>query len=489
MKLAKLLRTLSTIAFVFMLQGLAFAQGVTTSSMQGKVIDNNNEALIGANVLAVHQPSGTVYGAATDLEGNYRIPGMRVGGPYKITVSYTGYGEVALENLFLRLGETSKQDFTLQESALELATIQVTATAGVAGQNAGASTQITSGDIDVMPTLNRDIDDYLRLTPQGSAYGDGISFAGMNNRYNAIYIDGAVNNDVFGLASSGTNGGQTGISPFSIDIIDQLQVVLSPYDVTLGGFAGGGVNAVTKSGTNKFQGTAYYFFQNENLAGKTNGVLAERLNIDRAKLAEFNQSTYGLSLGGPIVKDKVFFFANAEIQDDETPAPFELQQYNGNTKSEADLNNLRNFLINTYNYDPGTFGDVADELKGLKLFGKIDINLNQNHRLTLRHQYTRAEQYDRFAGSSNTINFSNNGIYFPSITNSSALELNSRFGDKFSNNLILGFTTVRDDRDAIGSDFPYVFIEDGGSNVLRFGTEEFSTANALDQDIFTITDN
>ncbi|MBK7870413.1 MAG: TonB-dependent receptor [Saprospiraceae bacterium] len=457
--------------------------------MQGKVIDNNNEALIGANVLAVHQPSGTVYGAATDLEGNYRIPGMRVGGPYKVTVSYTGYGEVALENLFLRLGETSKQDFTLQESALELATIQVTATAGVSGQNAGASTQITSGDIDVMPTLNRDIDDYLRLTPQGSAYGDGISFAGMNNRYNAIYIDGAVNNDVFGLASSGTNGGSTGISPFSIDIIDQLQVVLSPYDVTLGGFAGGGVNAVTKSGTNKFQGTAYYFFQNENLAGKTNGVLAERLNIDRAKLAEFNQSTYGLSLGGPIVKDKVFFFANAEIQDDETPIPFELEQYNGNTKSATDLNNLRNFLINTYNYDPGTFGDVADELKGLKLFGKIDINLNQNHRLTLRHQYTKAEQYDRFAGSSNTINFSNNGIYFPSITNSSALELNSRFGDKFSNNLILGFTTVRDDRDAIGSDFPYVFIEDGGTNVLRFGTEEFSTANALDQDIFTITDN
>lgn len=456
--------------------------------MQGKIVDTNGEPLIGANVLAVHQPSGTTYGTSTDLEGNYRIPGMRVGGPYKIKVSYTGYGEIALENLYLRLGEIQKQDFTLQEAALELATIQVSATAGVKGQNAGASTQITSDEIDVMPTLNRDLNDYVRLTPQASAFGDGTSFAGVNNRYNAIYIDGAVNNDVFGLATSGTNGGQTGISPFSIDIIDQFQVVLSPYDVTLGGFAGGGINAVTKSGTNKFQGTAYYFFQNENLRGKTNGVEADRFGLERTKVSEFSQKTYGASIGGPILKDKVFFFANAELQDDQTPSTFNIAQYEGNSGA-SQLNTLRNFLINTYGYDPGTFGDVTDQLEGLKLFGKIDINLNQNNKLTLRHQYTKAEQTDRFAGSNNTINFSNNGIYFPTTTNSSAIELNSRFSDKFSNNLILGYTKVNDDRDAIGKDFPHVFIEDGGSNLIRFGTEEFSTANALEQDIFTLTNN
>ncbi|MCB9349014.1 MAG: TonB-dependent receptor [Lewinellaceae bacterium] len=459
--------------------------------MQGTIEDSNGETLIGANVLAVHQPSGTVYGTATDIEGNYRIPGMRVGGPYKITVTYTGYSEKVFEGIFLRLGETQRLDIALDESAIELETIQITASAGLTGSNSGASTQITTADIDLMPTLNRDVNDYLRLTPQASRFGDGISFAGINNRYNAIYIDGAVNNDVFGLAGSGTNGGQTGISPFSIDIIDQLQVVLSPYDVTLGGFAGGGVNAVTKSGTNRFAGTAYYFFQNESLVGKTNTTLTNRLGTEQEKIAEFTQATYGASIGGPIVKDKVFFFVNAEIQDDQTPVPFQLENYTGqdNRASVADLENLRNFTRNTYGYDPGSFGSTVDELQGLKLFGKIDINLNENHRLTLRHQYTKAEQFDRNAGSSNSINYSNNGVFFPSITNSSALELNSRFSDKLSNNLIIGFTAVRDDRDPLSADFPYVIINDQNNGQIFMGSEQFSTANDLSQDIFTITDN
>ncbi|HQU61152.1 MAG TPA: carboxypeptidase regulatory-like domain-containing protein, partial [Saprospiraceae bacterium] len=387
MRLSMLTKVLSTLILMFAIQGLGIAQGVTTSSMQGSIEDANGESLIGANILAVHEPSGTTYGTATDIDGNYRIPGMRVGGPYRITISYTGYSEKVYENVFLRLGESKKLDVMMEESAVSLEAIQVVATAGVTGQNSGASTQITTDEIDAMPTLNRDINDFLRLTPQATRYGDGISFAGTNNRYNAIYIDGAVNNDVFGLASSGTNGGQTGISPFSIDIIDQFQVVLSPYDVTLGGFAGGGVNAVTKSGTNQFSGTAYYFVQNQDLVGKTNGVLADRLGIDRTKVADFSQNLYGASLGGPIVKDKVFFFVNAEIQDDQTPAPFEVENYTqaDGRASVADLENLRSFLRETYNYDPGDFRSTSDELKGLKLFGKIDINLNQNHRLTLRH--------------------------------------------------------------------------------------------------------
>ena len=482
---------MGTFVLLVAFHGMVLAQGVTTSSMQGTIEDPNGETLIGANVLAVHQPSGTVYGTSTDIEGNYRIPNMRVGGPYKVTVTYTGFTEKAFEGIFLRLGESQRLDITLEESAIELETIQVTASAGLTGSNSGASTQITSDDIDAMPTLNRDVNDYLRLTPQATRFGDGISFAGINNRYNAIYIDGAVNNDVFGLASSGTNGGQTGIAPFSIDIIDQLQVVLSPYDVTLGGFAGGGINAVTKSGTNRFAGTAYYFFQNEGLVGKTNTTLTNRLGTDQEKVPEFTQSTYGASLGGPIIKDKVFFFVNAEIQDDQTPVPFQLENYTGqdNRASVADLENLRNFTRNTYGYDPGSFGSTVDELQGLKLFGKIDINLNESHRLTLRHQYTKAEQYDRNAGSSNSINYSNNGVFFPSKTNSSALELNSRFSDKLSNNLIIGFTAVRDDRDPLSADFPYVIINDQNNGQIFMGSEQFSTANDLSQDIFTITDN
>lgn len=487
MNFTNLLRAMGLLVVMTFMHSALFAQGTTTSSMQGKVVDESGNPLVGATFIATHQPSGTPYGVLTDDAGNYRLPNMRVGGPYKVEISYTGYGKVEATGIYLRLGEVFKKDFSLNSSETSLETVEIVANIGTAGANAGASTQITSDDIDVMPTLNRDLSDYVRLTPQSTGFGGGTSFGGVNNRFNAIYIDGAVNNDVFGLASSGTNGGQTGTAPFSIDIIDQIQVVLSPYDVTLGGFAGGGVNAVTKSGTNEFKGTAYYFLQNQGMVGKTNKVLTDRTGAEREGVADFSQTTYGASLGGPIIKDKVFFFANVEAQADETPSPFDFGVYDGDA-SQADLQGLSDFLQSNYNYDPGTFGDVSDELNGLKFFAKLDFNLDDNNRLTLRHNYTRAENIDRNASNPRQINFSNNGVFFPSTTNSSALELNSRFGNKASNNLIIGYTSVNDDRDPIGGDFPYVFINDG-AGVIALGSEQFSTANALEQNIFTITDN
>jgi hypothetical protein len=458
--------------------------------MVGKVTDESGEVLIGANVVATHTPSGTTYGTITNESGQYSIPNMRVGGPYKIIISYIGYAEQSYENLFLKLGEPNNLTTKLGDSGIVIETVQITAKAGTLGKNVGAGSQITTENIENVPTLNRGLNDFLRLNPQSTTTsGSGISFAGTNNRYNAIFIDGAVNNDVFGLSDSGTNGGSTGISPVSIDIIDQLQVVLSPYDVSLGGFAGGGVNAVTKSGTNNFEGTAYYFLQNENMVGKTNKTLTKRTGAERTSLNPFSNKTYGLSLGGPIIKDKLFFFSNVEIQADDTPLPYDLGTYKGASK-QASLDSLVDFTKTKYGYDPGSYLNQNDELKGLKLFGKIDYNINKNHTLTLRHSYTKAEQFDRFSSSANRINFANNGIFFPSITNSSALEIKSRFGNNTSNNLIIGYTRVRDDRDALGSPFPYVTIEDGsGSNTITFGTEEFSTANKLDQDIFTLTNN
>lgn len=486
-----------TICAMLLTASFAFGQGSTTSSMLGKVTDGSEE-LIGANVFAVHVPSGTTYGGSTDLDGNYRIPGMRVGGPYKITISYTGFEDATYDGVYLSLGQPYRLDATIQETSIELGTITVTAQGGPAGGNIGSSTIIRSDDINRMPTLSRDLGDFTRLTPQSKAsFGGGTSIAGVNNRYNAIYIDGAVNNDVFGLAANGTNGGQTGIAPISIDAIEQIQVVVSPYDVTLGGFAGGGINAVTKSGTNNLEGSAYYFNQNESLAGNTNGTLLNRLNEDlepgdedfneAEPLAEFSQNLYGLSLGGPIVKDKVFFFFNGEIQQDETPVPFLFDTYRGNA-SEADLTNLRTRLISDYEYDPGDFGSKINELDGLRLFGKLDFNLNENNKLTVRHQYTKAEQLDVNGSGQFTINYNNNGVFFPSTTNSFATELNSIFGTKASNNFILGITTVRDDRDPIGSDFPYVVIFDEDAQI-RLGSEQFSTANILDQDIVTVTNN
>jgi hypothetical protein len=459
--------------------------------MAGVVTDQDGEPLFGANVVAVHLPSGTTYGVSTDSEGNFRLVGMRVGGPYRVTVSYAGYNSSELENLNLRLGEIERRNFELDENVTELESVVLTAQAGSAGEASGTSTQISSENLDDLPTLDRDINDFLRLTPQSGSFGGGTTFAGMNNRYNAIYIDGAVNNDVFGLASSGTNGGQTGISPFSLDIIDQLQVVLSPYDVTYGGFAGGGVNAVTKSGTNTYSASVYQYYKNENLVGKTNENLADRLNTERTQVDEFTERQFGLSLSGPIIEDKLFFFTNIELQRDATPVPFDPAEYTSadGRASIAELENLRSFLIEEYNYNPGGFGSTSRDLDGEKLFFKLDYNINENHFLTLRHQYTKAEQFSRNAGNSGTIEFSNSGVFFPSTTNSSAIELNSFIGNRYSNNLILSYVRVRDDRGPLGNPFPYVDIGDGSNGAIEFGSEQFSTANQLDQDIFAITNN
>ena len=423
-----------TVFLTLMLSAALFAQGVTTSSLNGVVTNTDGSPLLAANVVAVHVPSGTRYGASTRDDGRFTIPGMRVGGPYTVTVSYVGYVDQEEKDIFLNLGVAANLEFTMQDAVVEMSSVTVVSRAGSVGENSGTSTKISTNDLESLPSLDRNINDFLRLTPQSSNYNDGVTFAGINNRFNAIYIDGAVNNDVFGLASSGTNGGQTGISPFSLYILDQLQVVLSPYDVTLGGFAGAGINAVTKSGTNTFSGSAYTYSQNENFVGKTNSTLADRLGIDREKVDEFSERVYGFTLGGPVMKDKLFFFANVEVQNDETPRPFELQNYTSaaGRASEADLNRLRDHLINTFNYDPGTFGNVTDNLDGLKIFGKLNYNINKNNYLTLRHQYTKGEQSDREEGSSNTINFSNNGVFFPTTTNSTALELNSLFGSAYS---------------------------------------------------------
>jgi len=485
------MRKLITVFWLALAPVLIMAQGVTTSSMSGTVMDANGDPLPGAAIKATHQPTGSVYGTTTLESGKFTIPNMRVGGPYKVEVSFIGFSTWTKDNIQLQLGAEYRVNITLEEGSTTLADVEVVASSVSSGATAGSNTQISTEQIKNLPNNSRGINDFMRLTPEANTSGSGISFAGVNNRFNALYIDGAVNNDVFGLASNGTNGGQTGITPFSVDIIDQLQIVLSPYDVTYGGFAGGGINAVTRSGTNNFTGTAYTFFKNESTVGKTNRTEADRFGIDRERVDEFTENIYGVSVGGPLVKDKVFFFTNVEVQDNQIPQPFTVESYTSEQgrSSVADLNNLRSFLQGTYGYDPGDFGGVTDELDGLKFFGKIDWNINENHTLTARHQYTKAEQTNLNTGNSGRIQFANTGLFFPSTTNSSAIELNSRFGNKFSNNLIVSYVSVRDDRDPIGGDFPYVIIEDGSNGEIQFGSEQFSTANGLDQDILTITDN
>lgn len=474
------------IAIAFFTAAIAFSQGVTTSSIGGKITDNAGEPLPGASVVAIHGPSGTTYGAATDFDGFYRISGMRIGGPYKITISYVGFNDDVSEGIFLNLGQSERISKQLSENATALDEIVVTAqNNGIFDSNkTGASTSIDNRKVNALPNVSRSISDFARLTPQAQIREDNeISISGQNNRFNALYIDGAVNNDVFGLSGSGTNGGQTGVNPISIDAIESFQVNVAPFDVRIGGFAGGAINAITKSGTNEFHGTAYYLFRNQDLAGRTPGLDDGE---EGEKLPDFTAQTYGVSIGGPIIENKLFFFLNYERQNDETPQPFE-GTYDGDS-GLAGVATFSDFLQSQFGYDAGTFDTNTSTLTSDKLTIRLDWNINENHKLSFRNNYVKADNFSVGRSTSTNIRFDNTGQNFESISNTASLELNSTFGNNLANNFILGYTRVRDDRDPVGDPFPTIEINDGDARIFA-GSEPFSTANRLDQDIITLTNN
>ncbi len=469
----------------------ANAQGVTTSSINGKVVDTDGETLPGANVIAVHVPSGTSYGTASNKKGYYRIANMRVGGPYKITVSFTGFTDYEKENVYLSLGQAYQLNVELNIGNVELEGVEVIANRNELfdGNRDGQETTVDLQTINRVPTVTRSIADFARFNPLANITenvdGFSISLAGNNNRYNAIYIDGAVNNDAFGLAGSGTNGGQTGVQPISIDAIEQFTISVAPFDVRQSGFAGGSINAVTRSGTNEFEGSAYYFWRNEDLAGETPTNLSNR---SRDKLADFSANTYGFRLGGSIIKNELFFFVNAELQDDATPQPFDFEDYRGNA-TLADINQFSDVLRRNYGYDPGVFDNNEATLESVKFLAKVDWNINEKHKLSVRHSYVEAENLEARRSSRSEIEFLNGSEFFKTTTNSSAVELNSVFSNELSNRLIVGLTFVRDDRDPFGNDFPTIEVQDGDDGDIIAGAERFSTANLLNQDIITINND
>lgn len=471
------------------------AQGSTTAALGGTISDTKGETLVDAAVLLVHTPTGTEYRTTTNIDGRYALLNLNVGGPYQVKVSYVGYEDQTVSSVYLTLGQMLKLDIVLQEKAMELGTLEVTANrnALIDGERNGAETNIGRQQIASLPTLNRDLNDYTRLTPQASVNGSGaISIAGMNNRYNSIFIDGAINNDVFGLSASGTNGGQAGTSPFSLDAIEEFQIVIAPFDVRYGGFAGGGINAVTKSGKNNFEGSVYTWMRNQDLAGKTPTDLE---TTERTKLPDFSTKAVGFRVGGPIIKNKLFFFFNGEFSREETPQPYDLSTYSGSARDKDNtldtLNSRLGDIINrlqSFGYDPGSYDGSTRRNNSDKFLLRFDWNVHKNHRLMLRHSYTKGIAEKPLSNSVTDINFSNYAEFFPSVTNSTALELKSTVSNRASNHLIVGYTSVKDDRDPLGGDFPAVIIRDGNGRI-RFGSEPFSTANALNQNILTLTDN
>ncbi len=470
--LKKLMRLVLVLVLLFPL--FTGAQ-VTTSSISGSLRDAAGQPLPGATITATHQPTGTVFRTSSLQQGVYNLVNMIPGGPYTIEASFVGFETFRQDSVTLALGENTRIDVSLSTATSSLQEVVVTG-ATTARKKTGASTSISRQQIAALPSLSRSLQDFTRLTPQAN----GNSFGGVNNRYNNITIDGAVNNDVFGLSGSGTPGGPAGTTPISLDAIQEIQVVLAPYDITYGNFTGGGVNAVTRSGTNKYEGSAYYFFRNENTIGKD--------PISGRKSAEFGDKQFGMRLGGPIVKNKLFFFVNGEMTRRTAPTIYNAGE-TGSLLSGAEAQALTDTVLKRYNYNPGTFNAFNAETQSNKLFGRIDWNINEKHRLTLRHNYIKA--YDDNVSRSETVfRFGNNAYRFNNKQNITVAELRSRFGNSFSNNLILGLHGIRDYRNTYGQLFPFIEIsKPGANNGIQLGSERSSVANELDQDIFEITDN
>ncbi|MDP3582431.1 MAG: TonB-dependent receptor, partial [Ignavibacteria bacterium] len=460
-----------------------FAQ-TTTASINGTVVDQNGGALPGANVIVVHVPSGTQYGTNTRDDGRYNVLGLRVGGPYKVTVSIVGYTPQVEEGFDLALGQNLKINFKLPEQAVMMSGVTVTAekNAVMSQSRTGSAQNVGIKQIEELPTVSRSFQSFAKLSPLFS--GTDVQAAGRSNRYNNVQIDGTQYNDLFGLGSSGTPGGQTGTNPISLDAIREFQVVVAPYDVRQGSFTGGGINAVTRAGTNKYGGSIYGFGRNEKFMGKLDG---------RPDIAEFSDYQYGFRAGGPIMQDKLFFFVNGEITTNDRPVRnlSLLDGFGGKTGAQLISDKVLPYAnaLKTKGMDAGSYEEFIREQPSTKLFLRFDYNLSQEHQLTLRHNFVDA-YVDNMNGrsGSNQMSFDTYNYRIRNKTNSTVLQLNSRLGNSFSNELIVGFTTIRDRRAGTAAATPEVEVRDGGFNMFA-GPDRFSSANELDQDVLEITDN
>jgi len=461
----------------------------TTASINGIVVDQIGNALPGANVIAIHQPTGTQFGTTTRIDGKYNLVGLRVGGPYKVTVSFVGYTTQVEEGFFLALSQNLKIDFKLPEQAVQLTGVTVTAEKGAVLSQArtGAAQNVSLKQIEEIPTLNRTFASFAKLSPLFSGMGS-TQAAGRSSRFNNIQIDGTAYNDLFGLASSGTPGGQAGTNPISFDAIREFQVVIAPYDVRFSGFTGAGINAITRSGTNKFSGSLFFYGRNQDFTGQRNPTTGQDV-----KVSDFTQSQYGFRLGGPILKDKLFFFINGEMTTDNRPVVTPSLQAGFGANTPAQLQTLVDRFatdLRAKGMEPGSSADFTRKSPSTKLLLKLDYNLAPNHQLTLRHNYVDA-YLDNLAGrGTQSMSFDSYNYRFNSTVNSTALLLNSHFGNNMSNELIVGYTTIREKRTSTSAITPLVTVKELNTTfTMTAGFDNFSAANSLDQDVIEFTDN
>ncbi|MFL0120306.1 carboxypeptidase regulatory-like domain-containing protein [Tenacibaculum maritimum] len=478
------------LSFIFLVNFGGYAQ-VTTSKIKGTVTDNLGEPLFGANIVVLHMPTGTVSGAVAQDNGKYTIPNLRVGGPYKVTFSYVGFKSQEIGNIFLTLGKTTNVNGVLSEDGEQLEEIVISSSKSKVFNNdrTGAQTSVSAVQLKTLPTISRSASDFTRLEPTAS----GNSFGGRNDQFNNFSLDGSIFNNPFGLDAA-TPGGQTGSQPISLDAIEQISVSVAPYDVTLSGFTGASVDAVTKSGTNEFKGTVYGFYRNEDLTG---GKIKNQ-EIFKPKLT---QSQYGISLGGPIVENKLFFFANFEKDERTDLAQSWLpnrgtNQINESRVLEQDLIDVRNAL-RSIGYDPGAYEGFTHDGGSTKGLFKLDWNINDKHRLSFVYNFLDAFKdkpahptaINRRGPSFNTLQFQNSGYTINNKINSFLVEVNSAFNEETTNKLQIGYTKFNDSRTPFSAPAPVLNIYKDDTPYIIAGHEPFSIHNVLDQRVFQVTNN
>jgi hypothetical protein len=485
-KLYSLLFCLSL--FAGLLPAATWAQGVTTAAVSGRVTSQQGQGVANARVGVTNTATGASSGVTTRSDGRYFIPGLQPG-QYRVSVSAIGFAPVADRQVTLTLGQTAELEISLSPQAVALEGLTITAEDNpvLSRGRTGPATVVSDSTLRRTPTITRDLQDFTRLVPQlavtNSTTG-AVSAGGRNARYNQIQIDGAANSDLYGLSFSGSPGGQAGAKTITMEAIQELQVVLAPFDVRQSGFTGASVNAVTRSGTNRFQGSLSGFTRDESMAGRfiTYGDTAS------AKLVEFQNREFAGSFGGPIVRDKAFFFLAGEFTNRTDPTNYVAgtNTIEGVTLEQAQQ--VRDQLI-ARGYDPGTSADREINRDSRNLFGRVDLNLGQNHRLTLRHNYVDGSR-EQFPRSATSFYLTNAGYTQNSTTNSTVFQLNSGFGGGIFNELRLGYLRVRDHRDIPGDIFPRVEVRFGtSSRAVLAGSENSSVANVLDQNSFEITND
>ena len=494
------------LSFITMLlMAIGMNAQVTTSALSVKVTDDSNESLIGATVTAVHMPSGTKYNATSNLDGYAYMQGMRTGGPYSVEVSYIGYQTRTVEGVVLELGNTYNLDVHMSTAASLLSEVVVLGNGSkFSNEKMGATTNISSSQITSLPTVTRSITDITKLSPYG---GNGMSFVGTDGRTANFTVDGANFNNNFGLSENLPGGG----NPISIEAIEEMQVVISPFDVRQTNFIGGGVNAITKSGTNTFKGSAYFYHRNENMRGDA----VERTQIGQAR-EKFQVNNFGFTLGGPIVKDKLFFFVNGEMTKQPTIANAWVASSNGVGNAEryisrtslADLKTVSDFVRNKYGYDTGSYTSFPADENNYKLLARIDWNINNNHHLALRYNYTKNRYWltpnpssmdggTRMANgrvSQKSFSFANSMYGMDNLVHTASIDLNSRLTDNLSNQFLATYSKLDDVRASNSSEFPFIDItmtDDEGNrdNYMALGYELFTWNNAVHNTIWNIKDD